>query len=276
MGYKESILTAEKFIEEHLSDGITPAQVAQESGYSFFHFCHVFRAITGKGVAAYITDLQLEKACGLLESGESVTFTAMESGFDTVSGFTRAFVRKYGIPPSKFRASHLGNMSKPKGESKMEPEIIKKEAFKASCLVIKPESEIDILESGGYWIGKDLPELTAKSHEEAFEKSGAKVGAWMHDNDGRELYYIYGDVLADGAEEDPALKTIDFPAAEYAVFKVPTASTHEEFVDNLKATWKYIFNEWFDGSAYKFDVENKDFEYYTLSGVYIYVPVVAK
>lgn len=158
----------------------------------------------------------------------------------------------------------------------MEPEIIKKEAFKASCLVIRPESEIDILENGGYWIGKDLPELKAASHEEAFSKAGAKVGAWMHDNDGRELYYIYGDVLADDAEADEGLKLIEFPAAEYAVFKVPTASTHEEFVDNLKATWKAIFNDWFDGSSYKFDVEKMDFEYYTTEGVSIYVPVQAK
>jgi AraC family transcriptional regulator len=276
MGYKEDILTAEKYINKHLAENITPEDVASQSGYSFFHFCHVFRAITGTGVAAYINSRRLENACTLLESGKSVTFTAMESGFNTVSGFTRAFSRVYGIPPSKYRASHLRISSEPKGDNKMEPEIIKKEAFKASCLVIKPESEIDILESGGYWIGKDIPELKAASHEEAFSKSGAKVGAWMHDNDGRELYYIYGDVLADGAETDPALKTVDFPAAEYAVFKVPTASTHEEFVKSLRATWKYIFNEWFDESPYKFDVENKDFEYYTLDGVYIYVPVTAK
>lgn len=276
MGYRETILLAEKFIEEHLTDDITPIDVAAQSGYSFFHFCHVFRAITGKGVAAYIMEKRLARACEMLETGKSVTFTAMESGFDTVSGFTRAFTRTYGIPPSKFRASHLNVVSELKGESKMEPEIITKEAFKASCLVIKPESEIDILESGGYWIGKDLPELTAKSHEEAFSKSAAKVGAWMHDDDGRELYYIYGDVFADGEETDPALKTIDFPAADYAVFKVPTASTHEEFVDNLRATWKYIFNEWFDGSSYKFNTEKKDFEYYTADGVYIYVPVAAK
>lgn len=276
MGYKESIENAEKYINENYDAGITARDVAEMSGYSFFHFCHVFRAITGEGVSSYINDLRLDKACALLSDGKSVTFTAMESGYDTVSGFTRAFTRKYGIPPSKYRASRLGENMAMKGDTIMEPEIIKKEAFKASCLVIRPESEIDILENGGYWIGKDLPELKAASHEEAFSKAGAKVGAWMHDNDGRELYYIYGDVLADDAEADEGLKLIEFPAAEYAVFKVPTASTHEEFVDNLKATWKAIFNDWFDGSSYKFDVEKMDFEYYTTEGVSIYVPVQAK
>ena len=273
MGYRKAIEEAEKYIRENLTEGVTASDVAVRSGYSFFHFCHVFRAITGKGVAAYITDLRMSEACRLLLSGKSVTFTAMEMGYDTISGFTKAFTRKYGVSPSEFKLSHNSSRSM-KGDMVMEPEIIKKESFKASCLVIRPEEEVDILESGGYWIGKDLPELTASSHEEAFSKASAKVGAWMHDNDGQDLYYIYGDVLEDGT--DASGKVIEFPEAEYAVFKVPAASTHEEFVDNLKATWKYIFNDWFDKSPYKFNCEKMDFEYYTACDVSIYVPIEAK
>lgn len=278
MGYREAIESAEKYISDHLTDKLDPADIAARSGYSYFHFCHVFRAVTGKGLSHYILEKRLLLARVLLGEGKPVTYTAMEIGFDTVSGFTRAFTQMYGIPPSKFRASMLSAAAAAKGENKMKPEIIKKDSFKAKCLVIRPESEIDILESGGYWIGKDLPELKAASHEEAFSKSSAKVGAWMHDADGRELYYVYGDVLEDGCCGDASSsgKIIEFPAAEYAVFKVPTASTHEEFVRNLRATWKAIFNDWFDQSAYKFDVEKMDFEYYTLSGVSIYVPVQAK
>ena len=273
MGYRKEIENAEKFIRKNLTSGITAGDVASRSGYSFFHFCHMFRAITGKGVAAYITDLKLSEARKLLASGKSVTFTAMEMGYDTISGFTKAFTRKYGVSPSEFKLCYRG-AGDMKGDIKMEPEIIKKESFKASCLVIRPEEEVDILESGGYWIGKDLPELTASSHEEAFSRASAKVGAWMHDNDGRDLYYIYGDVLEDGAKESG--KVIEFPEAEYAVFKVPTASTHEDFVDNLKATWKYIFYDWLDKSPYKFNCEKMDFEYYTADGVSIYVPIEAK
>lgn len=281
MGYRKFIEDAEKFISDHISDGINAADVAERSGYSYFHFCHVFRAVTGKGLSHYITEKRLEAAKGLLADGRSVTYTAMEIGFDTVSGFTRAFTQMYGQPPSKYRASILessgvSETAYMKGENKMKPEIIKKETFKASCLVIRPESEIDILENGGYWIGKDLPALTASSHEEAFSKSSAKIGAWMHDADGRELYYVYGDVLENGVEAAPEKVVIEVPEAEYAVFQVPTASTHEEFVANLRATWKYIFNDWFDESAYKFNMEKTDFEYYTLQGVYIYIPVLAK
>ena len=276
MGYRKAIGDAEKYIADHVREDIDPLEVARRSGYSYFHFCHVFRAVIGEGLSHYILRKRLELAKALLESGRSVTYTAMEIGFDTVSGFTRAFTASFGIPPSKYRHAHAKPLSEMKGETEMEPEIIRKEAFRASCLVIKPESEIDILESGGYWIGKDLPELIAKSHEEAFSKTEAKIGAWMHDADGKELYYVYGDVLAGGAEADPGLKVIDVPAAEYAVFAVPTAHTHEEFVGNLRATWKAIFNDWFDQSAYKFDVEKMDFEYYTADGVFIYVPVIAK
>ena len=67
MGYKEDILTAEKYINEHLAENITPEDVASQSGYSFFHFCHVFRAITGTGVAAYINSRRLENARARIE-----------------------------------------------------------------------------------------------------------------------------------------------------------------------------------------------------------------
>ena len=278
MGYRKSVEDAEKYIADHLRDELDPADIAERSGYSYFHFCHVFRAIEGRGLARYILERRMELAKDLLADGKSVTFTAMETGFDTVSGFTRAFTRTYGLPPSKFRASCTEAVPYTKGEIKMEPEIIRKEAFRANCVVIRPESEIDILESGGYWIGKDIPDLKASSHEEAFSKASAKIGTWMHDKDGRELYYVYGDVFdepcCDGAES--SRKVIEVPAAQYAVFPVPTAHTHEEFVANLRATWKYIFNDWFDGSAYRFDVEKMDFEYYTAEGVSIYVPVLAK
>lgn len=276
MGYREDIESAEKYIAAHLKESITVSDVAERSYYSYYHFCHVFRMITGRGVARYILEKKMSLAKEMLDGSRSVTYTAMELGFDTVSGFTKAFTRMYGISPSKYRASRLKKTQpESKGDTIMEPEIIKKESFKARCLVIRPESEIDILENGGYWIGKDIPELAAASHEDAFSKASAKVGTWMHDADGRELYYVYGDVT-DDAEADPDHKVIEFPEAEYAVFKVPTASTHEEFAANLKATWKSIFNDWFDQSAYKFDVEKMDFEYYTLNGVYIYVPVQAK
>lgn len=76
--------------------------------------------------------------------------------------------------------------------------------------------------------------------------------------------------------EDPFLHRFIYFYRLFFTVSVPTASTHEEFVANLRATWKYIFNDWFDESAYKFNMEKTDFEYYTLQGVYIYIPVLAK
>jgi predicted transcriptional regulator YdeE len=37
---------------------------------------------------------------------------------------------------------------------------------------------------------------------------------------------------------------IDVPAAEYAVFSVPKADNREELIENIKKTWKFIFNDW--------------------------------
>ncbi|MNI61851.1 Bacterial transcription activator, effector binding domain [compost metagenome] len=61
--------------------------------------------------------------------------------------------------------------------------------------------------------------------------------------------------------------TVDVPEAGYAVFTTPPVDTsegkaQEEFVQTIKSTWKYIFEEWFPGSGYVYDEGKLNFEFY--------------
>ena len=103
MGYREDMARCRDYIAEHLQEELTPAELAEQFGYSFYHFCHVFRSVNGVAVAEYLRDRRLCMAASQLLLGRSVTETAMNCCFDTVSGFTRAFTRKFGIAPSVYR-----------------------------------------------------------------------------------------------------------------------------------------------------------------------------
>ena len=46
--------------------------------------------------------------------------------------------------------------------------------------------------------------------------------------------------------------------------------------ENVKKTWKFIFNDWLDGSGCKFDHTATDFEYSLGKNTFIDVPVVKK
>ena len=86
MGYKEDMARCRNYIAEHLQEELTPAELAERFGYSFYHFCHVFQSVNGMAVAEYLRDRRLCAAASQLLLGSSVKETAMDSGFDTVSG----------------------------------------------------------------------------------------------------------------------------------------------------------------------------------------------
>ncbi len=49
MGYREDMARCRDYIAEHLQEELTPAELAARFGYSFYHFCHVFRSVNGMG-----------------------------------------------------------------------------------------------------------------------------------------------------------------------------------------------------------------------------------
>lgn len=77
MGYKEDMARCRNYIAEHLQEELTPAELAERFGYSFYHFCHVFRSVNGMAVAEYLRDRRLCAAASQLLLGSSVTETAI-------------------------------------------------------------------------------------------------------------------------------------------------------------------------------------------------------
>ena len=94
--------------------------------------------------------------------------------------------------------------------------------------------------------------------------------------DDAELYYFFGPVAVNADYVPAGMKASAVAEAEYAVFKVPAAEDVKGLHENVQKTWKFIFNDWFDGSEYCFDQSKADFEYYLGADTYIYVPVVKK
>ncbi len=101
MDYSESVKKTKEFISAHLSDELTAESIAANAGYSVFHFCRVFKEYTGESLMHYVREKRLEIAGKEMEKGESVSEVALKYGFETQSGFSRAYFRKFGERPAK-------------------------------------------------------------------------------------------------------------------------------------------------------------------------------
>ena len=95
-----------EMIEATLDAEITPAELAEKSGYSLWHFLHLFQQEVGQPLCRYITRRRLAHAIWHISGGMSVTDAALRWGFSTHSGFYRAFQREYAMSPTAWLRTH--------------------------------------------------------------------------------------------------------------------------------------------------------------------------
>ena len=98
--------TVVEYIEEHLSDQVSLAQLAQLVRLSPYHFCRAFKQSFDVPPHRYHKGRRIERAKALLAKPElSVTDVALEVGFSETSSFTTAFRRLTGHTPTNYRRS---------------------------------------------------------------------------------------------------------------------------------------------------------------------------
>ena len=102
--YQDRLLKAQLHLEAHLDDRVTPADLARVAGFSLHHFHRVFRAQLGETVMERIRRLRLERAARRLRANDArLLEVALDAGYDSHEAFTRAFVERFGVPPSTWR-----------------------------------------------------------------------------------------------------------------------------------------------------------------------------
>jgi AraC family transcriptional regulator len=93
-----------EFIEEHLSEEISLATLAELADLSRFHFARAFRQSFGVPPHRYHMGRRMVRARNLLQrSALPVTQIGLQVGFRETSSFTRAYRRFAGVTPSEFR-----------------------------------------------------------------------------------------------------------------------------------------------------------------------------
>ena len=81
-------------------------EMAGAAHASRFHFARTVSAAAGESTAALRRRVLLERAAWQLSDGARVIDAALSAGYDSAEGFSRAYTRAFGAPPSVHGAGH--------------------------------------------------------------------------------------------------------------------------------------------------------------------------
>ena len=93
------------YVDAHLDQDLTLAELAAVAGFSPSHFKALFRQATGTPVHRFVLERRVERArLRLLEGRHSITEIALDCGFAHPSHMARWMRRLLGLSPSQIRA----------------------------------------------------------------------------------------------------------------------------------------------------------------------------
>ena len=256
MDWIKTINNAIEYMEDHLSDEITLADIAGSVNLSPFHFQRAFSLLTDMSPAEYLRKRRLSQAgADLINNDEKVIDVALKYCYDSPESFAKAFTRFHGCSPMQVRkGSPIQYMNRYtvhltiEGGSIMEYTI---ENWEAMDLLMHakdfhPETS-----------DKEIPMFWDEYYaNEEYRKIPGYLGICAQKKtDGEEFRYGIGCKASDVEGIPEGFEIIHIPAYTWAVFKCVGPSP-----DAIQAMWEKIYKEWLPTAEYElipdYDIEN--------------------
>ena len=220
---------------------------------------------------------------------------SLEHGFETASGFSKAFRREYGVSPTqyltemKLATSHINKKeSRVRGSVwVMNPRIETKKAFKlAGYSITSTISEVShTRDVAALWEKFDIAGWESQLYKQLNPPKHGEVGIFIPGEVTR-VSYVLGVIVDTFEKTTEDMVCFEVPEATYAVFTTPTVNMQIDegaLARIIKETWRAIFEEWFEDCGYGYDQSKLDFEYYderchdrTDAVMEIYIPIKLK
>ena len=264
----EAVQRMQDYISAHLDTDITMADLAGVARYSPWYSYRLFVDLLHMTPAVYIRRLRLSKsALRLRDERVKIIDVALDSGFESVDGYQRAFYREFGCNPYEYSVCPTPiYLFKPYGVKYKKGKDIKEMSEVKSVfvqLIEKPERKV-IIKRG----------KTAKHYFEYCEEvgcdvwgllcsiksiSGEPVCLWLPEryiDEGTSKYVQGVEVTTDYAGQIPdGFDVIELPKCKYLMFQgepFEEENFEEAITEVLGAIEKY--NP--EVIGYKWDDEN--------------------
>jgi len=267
------------YIEDHLTDDITPEIISEYAGVSDYHFRKIFFYLSGLTLNEYIKNRKLSEANKDLLNGEKVTDVAFKYGYQSMDGFTRAFKKWSGFLPSEVVKKgiiksypKLSFIITVKGGINMEYRIEDKPAFNLVGVSKRVPMQFEGINKEIVKLAESITEEQKKEMHSLQNMEPYEIVNASYDADANflreegELTHLIGILTTENQVSD-LLKKITVEACTWAVFP-----NEGPFPSTLQDTMARIYSEWLPSSDYevinapsfsftKMDKQKKDYAY---------------
>lgn len=184
MKYKVAILKSIEFIEKNLKNNLSLKTISNHVGYSEYHFSRVFKSEMNMSIMEYVQERRLLLASKEIFEGRKIVDVSYDYQYDTHSGFSKAFKKKFGFTPTQHLIYAIKILENIKNENR-EGLIMKNENSKG--IFIEPSIEFTsaeqlynqlILNLKTKYNCSDLEEiekaylLSCEAHKDQYRRSG--------------------------------------------------------------------------------------------------------
>ena len=267
------------YIEDHLTDDISPEIISEYAGVSDYHFRKIFFYLSGLTLSEYIKNRKLSEANKDLLHGEKVTDVAFKYGYQSMDGFTRAFKKWSGFLPSEVVKKgiiksypKLSFIITVKGGINMEYRIEDKPAFNLVGVSKRVPMQFEGINKEIVKLAESITEEQKKEMHSLQNMEPYEIVNASYDADANflreegELTHLIGILTTENHVSD-LLEKVTVEACTWAVFPNEGA-----FPSTLQNTMASIYSEWLPSSDYevinapsfsftKMDKHKKDYAY---------------
>ena len=291
MNYRRQFEKCFTYIEKNLNENITTTELANFMGYSVYHFCRIFYAYQGMTPMEYVLERRLQAALVELQRGRKVIDIASSYCFETASGFSKSFRKKYGKTPTQMQRELL-DYSRYTSDNRINDKDINAQYIDKNISndiinikrpIIIAIKEISAIKISGYcetfdfnvesykddlvafWDRFEMQDIEERLYKDINPHKHGEIGIILRgDKDEGKHTYMLGVFASD---TKPGLPWTDCEIAggKYAVFTTAPVDMRLDdhaLAKRIRETWKYIFRVWFAEEAYEYDCTREAFEYY--------------
>jgi AraC family transcriptional regulator len=248
------MLQAVEFIEAHLKEEISVADMAASVSFSLFHFSRTFSRVTRYTPYDYLMRRRLcEAARCLLESDHKIIDIAFEYQFNAPETFSRAFKRVFNLQPRQARLQQGFDqrrlVTKPtrkyleflNGDAPLKPAAKKMPGMDIAGI----GAQINTADAGGtisdLWIllGQGMQSAKLQANERAYYG----VRMYFPSYPAKRRMYLVGTILREGERAPTYFVEKNIPAMAYACFELPQQENAARFVR------QYTYHTWWSKAS---------------------------